>query len=297
MEHSDQPVKVVVPASTANLGAGFDTLGMALPLFMTVELGWAGGGNNYPTSNTGLIGSIIKQVMQEAEIDSPWYCQVDSQIPVARGLGSSAAAVIGALLAVNELLDRKMDQQQILTRAAALEGHADNVVPALVGGFTTAMLTPAGVYYQRFTPPDDLTLLLAVPDQKLATSGSRKVLPASVTLTDAVYNLQRACYLVGAMAGGNYLGIKEAFHDCWHQPYRSNLVLGFQELNNILTTRQDVLGVTLSGSGPSLLVLAVANPTEVHKIMERTLAEIGWQGSIYTWLPCSQGAQIERRSN
>jgi len=293
----DRAVRVTVPASTANLGPGFDTLGMALPLYLQVELSWQEAGNNYPASPTGLVGSIIKQVMQKAQIDRPYRCQVDSQIPIARGLGSSAAAALGALLAVNELAGLGMTRQQILTEAVAIEGHADNVVPALVGGFTTAMVGPTGIFYQQLSPPPYLKLLLAVPDQELATSGSRQVLPTMVPLTDAVYNLQRACYLVAAFALGNQVGLKEAFRDCWHQPFRESLVPGLKELSETLATQPEVLGVTLSGSGPSLLVMVAGSSDEVHKHMKQTLSTIGWQGTIFAWLPGCQGAKIERRNN
>lgn len=290
-------IRVVVPASTANLGPGFDTLGMALPLYMNVDLGWAQAGKSYPAFNTGLVGSIIRQVMQEVKIDRPFICQVNSEIPMARGLGSSAAAVVGALLAVNELLDQRWSREDILKRSVSIEGHADNVVPALVGGFTTAMVTEAGVFYQQLKPPTSLKLLIAVPDKELATRGARQVLPNEIPLTDAVFNLQRACYMVAAFASDNIQGLKAVFHDRWHQPFRENMVPGLRELTTELENRPEVLGVTLSGSGPSMLVLMTDNQQEVQEVMENTLAIVGWKGDIYAMLPALMGATIERRSN
>lgn len=297
MPRHNSAVKVTVPASSANLGPGFDTLGMALPLYLTVELGWLSEGNNYCSSHKGLIGSIIKDVAVQAGIDDNFYCQVQSQIPIARGLGSSAAATIAALLAINELAGLGMDEQTVLNRAAAIEGHADNIVPALVGGLTTVLVTEDKVLYQRLLPPDYLNLLVAVPDQELTTKGSRAILPTTIKLEDAVYNLQRTSYLVAALANHDRKGLKEAFRDRWHQPYRETLVPGLKELTTVLSPQPQVLGVTLSGSGSAVMVLVDGNPTLIYREIEQTLAATGWQGTIYQWLPCNQGAKIERGNN
>jgi len=260
-------VCVKVPASTANLGPGFDCLGMALGLYAWLEMEYAEHttirliGDNVqglPEDKSNLIYKVAQQVfaragMPERELSISMY----SEIPLTRGLGSSASAIVAALAGANALIGHKLTDDELFQIATAIEKHPDNVGASLFGGIIAAMWDGKQARHVRIEPPEHLDVLVVIPEYELSTKHARSVLPQEVSMQDAVYNLSHSSVLVAALATGRLDLVSEAMRDRLHQPYRASLVPG---MTHILehAAEYGALGVALSGAGPTLLALVDA---------------------------------------
>jgi len=259
-------VTVQVPATTANLGSGFDAIGAALSWhsFVTLEpcddlvVEVTGEGEReIARDESNIAVKAIKALLQNlpSDIAKPlskgFRLRLDNRFPLTRGLGSSAAARVGALVAANELLGNPLRIDRLLKLATELEGHADNVAAALLGGIVVVVSADEEISWARFLPPFDLHIALVIPDFPLETEKARAVLPASVTRTDAVFNLGRAALLVAALSTGQIDRLKVAMQDRLHQPYRQLLM---PWLPKVFEAALDAgaLGVHLSGAGPTV---------------------------------------------
>lgn len=297
-------VRVKVPASTANLGPGFDTLGMALSLYSWLELKPADKTvfhlygedlNGLPKDKNNLIYQVAQLVFAEAGIAIPeLQISMYSNIPLTRGLGSSASAIVGALLAANLLIGEPLDQAKLLDMATALEKHPDNVGASLYGGIITAAWDGNHAEVLRIEPPADLDVLVAIPEFQLSTSKARDALPKQVALQDAVYNVSRAALLTAALSAGRLDLIATAMQDRLHQPYRAALVPG---MSRILAEAANygALGAALSGAGPTLLCLVDAKRTEdeskrLEGFLLNTLGEQGVSAQLMWLNSCTHGA-------
>jgi len=254
---------VGVPASSANLGAGFDALGLALELYLTCRfrqgeqlMVHAEGrdAGQIPESSDNLIWQTAVTVAENHGMKMPpieLYIQND--IPIGKGLGSSAAALTAGVVIADLLLDLRWKPPRILDEAARLEGHPDNVAPCTLGSIVASAIDSGGVTRAvRLDLPRRFGIGIVVPDFELATSKARAVLPASYTKADAVFNVQRAALLIAALAAGDAHAFPTCLEDRFHQPYREALIPG---LHDILRLRAPgLLGCALSGAGPSILV-------------------------------------------
>jgi homoserine kinase len=267
---------VIVPGSVANLGGGFDTLGVAVELFLRARIVEV-----RPDDGTRL---IVRQstpaVTGENAVERAFnllarkigtpaptvVVDVQSDIPMAAGLGSSAAATVAGLR-IFERVTGPVSDDVLLSVAAEAEGHADNAAPALFGGLTSVLQTAAGFRAFRWTWPEGLRLVVATPSVGLATSKARAALADSVLRADAIFNLQRVVALVHALQNGNDDVLREAVRDRWHQPARSALVPLLTEV--LALEDPEVLGAFLSGAGPSVAILA---RREFKKIEQRLAA-------------------------
>jgi len=251
--------EIVVPASISNLGPGFDTLGIAVSLYLRVRIAEIiddGGGRLECRFAGGPLGGPNR--IDEAFRKFPWrrrrrrslVVDVRSAIPLRSGLGSSAAATIAGLR-LAELLDGRRPVDELLSAAMEIEGHPDNAAPALFGGLTSCCVTEnRSVAVTQWRWPAKWRIVVATPDAELATSVSRRALPPKLPLTDAVFNLQHLALLLGSLQAGDPAGFREALRDRLHQPYRERLVPG---LHRVLGVRHpDVIGFCLSGAGPSI---------------------------------------------
>lgn len=257
-------VYVKVPASTANLGPGFDALGMALNLYAWIEMGIAPATeirlygdqmSGVPTDKSNLIYKVAQQVFDMAGVSHPELeIAMYSDIPLTRGLGSSASAIVGALVAANALIGNKLSSEELFRMASDLEKHPDNVSASLFGGLTVSFWDGERAEYLRIVPDDRLDMLVAIPRFELATEKARHVLPEQVPMKDAVFNIGHASLLVAAFCTGRYDMIRHAMKDAIHQPYRAPLIPG---MTDILQRAEEhgALGVALSGAGPTLLAL------------------------------------------
>ncbi len=256
-------ISVRVPATSANLGPGFDAVGLALSLSMRVSLERAPApmvevsgfgadliprGPEHPAYRAALfVADFI------GEPDVHFHLVQENDIPPARGLGGSAAALVGGAVAANDLLGRPMAAPDLLNLVCELDGHPDNAAPALLGGLVIGTLTPAGIRSVRLEP-QGLKAVVAVPDFAVSTTAARRALPEKVDHRDAVFNVGRAGLLLGALATGEYDLLRVAMQDALHQPYRSHLIPGLEDVVDA-ANEAGAYGACLSGSGPTVLAL------------------------------------------
>ncbi|MFD0713983.1 homoserine kinase [Paenibacillus sp. GCM10027626] len=302
---TERRVMVKVPASTANLGPGFDTLGMALSLYAWVEMSIADGETSIdmygdgmegiPQDKSNLIYKVAQLVFNEAGVYLPEiHISMFSDIPLTRGLGSSASAIVGALVAANTLIGSPLSEDRLFQIATELEGHPDNVGASLFGGIVVASWDGERAEKVRLEPPPQLLALAAIPQFQLATEKARNVLPKETTLRDAVFNVASSSLLVAALASGRLELLPSAMRDRLHQPYRAALIPGMDE---ILRAAVDhgALGAVLSGAGPTLLALVEAGSVrkaELERFVLSTLHKEGIAAQTMWLRPCTSGPEI-----
>ena len=308
-------ISVKVPATTANLGPGFDCLGMALPIYNTITLEETvlpGTGveinvipedvsiddvslghlelneNSLIYKAVELLYNSIGQTPAELKIN------VHSNIPIARGLGSSASVIIGGLMAANELLGRPADEAALLSIATEVEGHPDNVTPALIGGLVlSSQEEDCSIIYRKLAWPEEWAITVCVPEHELPTEISRSVLPKEVPMEDAVFNSKRMAMFVQAINTKDVDLMKYALQDKLHQPYRMKLVPGLSKLSENLKHEDSVLGCVLSGAGPSVLVISLKNELDkIQNIIKDTWTDLSIKAEIRTMSIEPEGAKV-----
>jgi len=282
-------VKVVVPGSTANLGPGFDTLGLAVNLYTEVEvLDCRGSGENEFFLDVDVGRNLVAEAMETVckKVGRAFEgisCRVHSDIPVSRGMGSSAAAIVSGIRTMNALLDFPLTLTEEIELAVGLEGHPDNVLPAFLGGLVSGILKGDGsLGYTRVEWHIDADILFVIPEIPFSTKRARAVLPDSYRRCDVVYNVQRVSSLVLSVVSGDVSLLKESMKDRIHQPYRLKLLPEVACLFDLLESRQEVYGVSLSGSGPSLFaVVERGKGQEVGQFAVSFLLDQGLPSSFY----------------
>jgi len=296
-------IRVRVPASSANLGPGFDHLGLALAQYttITVTTGAAGAATvsgldaHLLAGAPNLVESAMQRLAEEAHKRLPPHTlHVENGIPVARGMGGSAAAVVGGLLAANALLDEPFDRlsddvdDPLLAIAAAIEGHADNVAAAIYGGIVAA---DGGIAFS-LSDGSDLRAVLFVPDTTLHTAAARAALPPEVPHRDAVMNVGHVALLVAALIDREYDALSRFMRDRLHEPYRAALIPWLEPLIGA-SERAGAYGACLSGAGPC--VLALAAPSQAKKVaaaMRETATERGYAGKALVLAIDDTGATV-----
>jgi len=283
MPPSVQPLDIVVPASTSNLGSGFDALSVAVKLYTRVRLveRLPSSSGSFETefldgSFTGenRIETAFRLARARVGIDVPGVrIEVQSNVPRRAGLGSSAAATIAGIQ-LYAALTSPLPVADVLGLACEVEGHPDNAAAAMLGGIAASCQREDGsVIAYSWRWPSRIRLVVATPDVPLDTAKARAVLPPTVALRDAVFNLQRAVLLVRALETGNHGVLREAMKDRWHQPFRAPLVPALSEA--LALDHPSLLGVCLSGAGPSILALAEDKPEEVAALLGALYDRLG----------------------
>ena len=260
-----QSVTVRVPATAANLGPGFDSLGIALGLYnhVTLKISQADsievsgeGAGGLPRDKSNIAAKAVAEVFGQAGRERPaLHLRLENEIPLARGLGSSAAARVGAILAARHLLEEPTDPPSLLPLAASLEGHPDNVTPALLGGLIVVAGGKEGAHWSQAPLSPAVRFVVAVPEFEVSTQKARQALPETVPFEDAVFNLQRVALLVTALGQGQGALIGRAMEDRLHQPYRAHLMGPLEEVFGA-AREAGAAGVALSGAGPSVLAIS-----------------------------------------
>ena len=267
-----------VPGSIANIGPGFDTLAVAVQLYLTLRV-------RRESEEPGLNFRFVDQKLEgENYIERafrfiaerhkfpipPLVIQVESEIPMKGGLGSSAAATVAGLR-LYEALAGPVDEQELLTTACELEGHPDNIAAALLGGLTVSLETGGQLHVLRSAWPESLAIVVATPAVHLATKASRAVLPVLVSREDAIFNVQRVAFLLEALRSGDFTLLREALLDKLHQPYRTQIVPGLKEA--LALRHPSLFGVCLSGAGPSICALAEHDLDEISAMIAEIYKE------------------------
>jgi homoserine kinase len=304
MEMSQTKVCVKVPASTANLGPGFDCLGLALDLYAWIEMDFASetviklhGDQMWgiPADKSNLIYKVAQMVFAEAGVAHPELeIAMYSEIPLTRGLGSSASAIIGGMAAANALIGNVLSQDKIFQMATKLEKHPDNVGASLFGGLVVAFWDENRAEYIQVAPHERLEVLVAIPEFQLSTEKARHALPKEVVLKDAVFNLSHSSLLVAALCSGQLEMIRHAMKDVLHQPYRAAMIPGMAAILQE-ATNHGALGVALSGAGPTLLALVdkqSSRKAELERFMLDTLDKESIQAQLLWLQPEARGVQV-----
>jgi len=300
-------VRVKAPATTANMGPGYDCLGMALDVWNTIEIEvldsgepvvevTGEGAGELGTGRDNLVYRSMEFLFQDAEQEMPMVrIRCDNAIPLARGMGSSAAAIAGGLVAANAICSQDYTPNDLLEMAATIEGHPDNVAAAVLGGMQLVISdkTEEGsrLYTVPINVPSELHAVVFVPQVRIATEDARAVLPEKVTVADAVHNMGRVGLLVASMATNHpeYLAI--ATQDLLHQPYRQPL---FPAMKVIFKAALDAgaLGVFLSGSGSTVLALTQGREMTVAYEMAEAARQASVEGNVSVTQPTVRGAHL-----
>lgn len=294
-------MRVRVPASSANLGPGFDSFAVALPLLAEFEVraarAWtvSGGGEGVPSGEDNLFVVGARAAARAAGVSLPaQHVEQRSAIAIARGLGSSAAAIVGGAVAANALLGEPLDRGTLLRVASEVEGHADNVAASLYGGMTIALSDEGGPVATRIPFPRTWRACVYIPKTTLETDKARAVLSDHVSRADAVFNLSHAAALVAAVLRSDGALLSFAMSDRLHQPARTALVPALGEI--IAAARAaGAFGAALSGAGPSVLAIApVRLAPRVVSAMEEVAADHEVAGRGRVLRVRAAGAQVMR---
>jgi homoserine kinase len=303
-------VAVEVPATTANLGAGYDCLGMALELTNriglevrswgrgAIELSVEGeGAGELPADSRNRFVQGVEAAIREARGSLPdkasWRIEMVNRIPLSRGLGSSAAATVGGLLAANALLGDSLSTGQLLRLATAIEGHPDNAAAVLLGGFVASALIGDAVEAIRFDVPRGIRAVIFIPDLRLSTAEMRKVLPAKVPREDAVANLGRVAVGVAGMATGRKDILRILTEDRLHERYRA---AAYPQLTRMVADAREAgaLGACLSGSGSAIVAFTdkVSGVARIESAFRAAAADTDLPGRVEVVAPRNTGARV-----
>jgi len=300
----NKTVVVKIPASTANLGPGFDALGMALSLYAWLELSvaettevklYGDGMEELPTDSRNLVYKVAQQLFARAGLkEQPLKISMYSDIPLTRGLGSSASAIVGALVAANEMLGKKFSDQELFHMATELEGHPDNVGASLFGGMIVSSWDGDSAPYVKITPANALETLVIIPHFQLSTEKARHALPEQYTKADVVFNIGRSSLLVAALASGQLQLISQAMQDRIHQPYRAALIPGMSYILEH-AVNYGALGAALSGAGPTLIAFVDSHcdsKTQLERFMVESMQREGIAVDTLWLAPDHFGARV-----
>ena len=301
-----QPIEVMAPATTANLGPGFDCLGMALDLWnrlevLPVEPGAEGvpavevigeGVGELAADSGNLTYRAMRFLFDEAALEMPpLRLRCHNTIPLSRGLGSSAAAISGGLVAANTLCGNPYSPNELLEMAATIEGHPDNVAAAVLGGLQLVVSDGPQLYTAPIPAPPELHTVLFIPETRIATTDARAVLPKQVSVADAVFNMGRVALLVAGMGLNRTQYFEVATQDRLHQPYRQPL---FPAVKVIFAAARaaGALGVFVSGSGSTILALTEGREMTVAYEMFEAARLTGVPGRLEITKPTDRGAHV-----
>ncbi len=295
-------ISVRVPATSANLGPGYDAVGLALSMSMRISLDWAphpivevhGTGADLiphgPEHPAYQAARFVAELV--GELDAHFHLIQENAIPPARGLGGSAAALVGGAVAANDLLGRSLAAPDLLNLVCELDGHPDNAAPALLGGLVIGTLTPEGVSAVRLEPKG-LKAVVAVPDFSVSTTAARRALPEKISHKDASFNVGRAGLLLGALATGEYDLLRVAMQDRLHQPYRSHLIPGLEDVIEA-SLANGAYGACLSGSGPTILAFSSEDHAgKIARAMRAAFAQRSVQAKAWALDVNLSGARVE----
>ena len=293
-------IRVRVPASSANMGAGFDSLGVALNLYSNLEIEETEGGLQIISSTMGgtvhndkknLVYRAMERVFDEVNyVPKGIWIKQESKIPMTRGLGSSSSCIIGGMLAANVMSGRRLSYPEILNLAADMEGHPDNVGPALYGGLCISASIDGRTVVKSTKLCYDLKFAVMIPDFYVATKKSREALPQTVRLKDAADNISSALMFYNSVISGDFENLRYGVNDKIHQPYRKRYIEGYDEIFD-KTYELGSCATYLSGSGPTIISILNGESNGFKSKMEQFFSEKShkWRCLI---LECDNGGSV-----
>lgn len=291
-------LKIIVPASTSNLGPGFDTLGLAVNRYLVMEAELSPefsmeitgeGAGEIPVDERNLTAYAMRKILGRTP---DLKIKVHNGIPACGGFGASGAAIAGGLLLGNELSEKKLGIEDIYNLAVEIEGHPDNVSAALFGGLIVNARAVSGRYSHIKIPVDRRLKLVAVlPDSRVETEAARKILPSSVSLREAVSNVQHSSLLVAALASGDYDMLRHAVHDELHEKHRKRLIPHFDEFA-ATASENGALAFAVSGAGSGCIAFCLDECTRVQHAFAGLIGSLGlaWRTEILE--PVNKGAEV-----
>lgn len=305
---ANKKITVKVPGTSANCGCGFDCIGLAATIYNEFEFNFltekslnisatGEGADTIPNDDKNIVWQSARLLLDRAGASDIQGAEIRmvNRVPMSRGLGSSAAAIVAGLVGANAAVENHFSRNDILKFATEIEGHPDNVAPAIFGGFTVSVVDKNLVQTFSFVPKIKLKLVVAVPDFPLPTKIARQVLPKVVPLKDAIFNVSRASMLIAALIEGKEKFLSFAFEDALHQPYRTKLVPGMEEVF-AAAKNAGALGVALSGAGPCLIAFSSASKKFENHIaaeMVQTFKNFDVQASALILDLDTRGAVVE----
>ena len=293
-------VEIKIPATSANIGSGCDSLGLAVQMYNRVILEpWEGAevisldGVPVPTGENNLIYKTVKYLFDICGKPlSGLRIQQENAIPMARGLGSSSACIVAGLMGGNVLLGSPLSREDIIHMAATMEGHPDNSTPAILGGQVTAAIENGRVFYCRQQLRDDLRFAAIIPDFELKTSAARAALPKEVSRADGVFNLSRSALMAMSLAAGEYGNLRVAAQDRLHQPYRLELIPGAKPVMDC-ALEFGAYCVYISGAGSTLMAMAGTGNSTFAQRLRCWMDGQGYGGwRLVPLLPDNTGARL-----
>jgi homoserine kinase len=265
--------QIQIPASTSNLGPGFDAIGLALNRYLKVTIAFAPeyvvdvqgpGAESIPRGKDNLLLRVAIRVAERRARDFPTCrIKIENEIPLSRGLGSSGAAIVAGVTCYELMTDDLLTDDEIFQYALEFEPHPDNLAPALYGGLISAAISSEGkVIVARLKVAPGATPIVVIPEFELLTEKARKILPQTYSRSDTVYNIQRAAMTIAALTTGQWSVLHEAMRDRVHQPYRAFLIPGLEDILNL--NLPGLWGLAVSGAGPA--VFALSEPARADEI-------------------------------
>ncbi len=271
--------KVIVPGTSANLGPGFDTLGIALNIynefvFEEIQDGLEilGCEEKYKNKDNLIYTSMLKTFEEIGYKKKGIKITINSEIPTSRGLGSSASCILAGVIGANQIASSPLSKEDIFKIATEIEGHPDNIAPALFGGLVTSIVEDDEIHYNQIEIANGIKFIALVPDFSLSTEESRQVLPEKINYSDAVYNIGRVSLMISALSNGNFELLKYGLKDKMHQQYRGSLIPNYDLIMEKCES-MSILGTYLSGAGPTIMVLTGEDESNFSVQIEEFLSQ------------------------
>ncbi len=294
-------ITIKVPATSANLGPGFDALGLALDLWnqttvtraqeFSVHVTGEGAGRLSSGKNNLLVRAAQRLAERAGKSLPPFHAECVNQIPLSSGMGSSSAAIVTGLLAANALLENPFTREEILNLACEMEGHPDNVAPAMLGGLVVSTMDQGKVIARQIPVGMNVHITIVLPDFYLPTKQARAALPKKISMKSAVHNISRTALVVEALRIGDWNLLDKAMTDKLHQPYRLKLIPGALSAMNAAKAA-GARAVALSGAGPSVIAFSTGE-TGIGESMKRAFEAAGLKARIFRLGVSSRGAEIQ----
>lgn len=294
-------IEITVPATTANIGPGFDCLGMALNLYANIKFEEINKGliiegcqPEYQNENNLIYQSMLKTFEKIGYKHKGMKIIINNDIPISRGLGSSAACILAGVIGANEIAKGRLTKLNILELATQIEGHPDNITPALFGGMVVSVYENNKVYFSKIPLNNNLDFYALIPDFTLSTSESRLVLPKQIPFEDATFNIGRVALMIASLINGDLDLLSISIKDKLHQKYRSALICEYNTIMDRFDNLQ-IKGAFLSGAGPTIIAITDRGNTAAESAIINMVQNLKGDWTFKKLCAETDGAVVKRR--